>query len=186
MSEPYDARMPRRGRPKGSGLKLTPRVIKEFREGMALGLTRTGLAQQLGLAHTTVSAWHQKGLQLLDERRDGHELDRIDDLYASFAQAIEEGEGAAERVVTAKLFELVEAGNYAAISFWLERRRPQDYMRREKQLVESATASRIAEEILGEVIPALEEEIPDPEVRRRVYERIAARGARSSPAPGSA
>lgn len=173
-----------RGRRKGSGLKLTPTVIKRFREGMALGLTRTGLAQQLGLAHNTVSAWYTKGLQLLDERRDGHELDRVDDLYADFAQAIEEGEGAAEHVVTSKLFELVEAGNYAAISFWLERRRPQDYMRREKQFIETATATKIAEELLAEIIPALEAEIPDPLLRRRIYERIAARGARSGPATG--
>lgn len=92
----------------------TQAIVKAIRAGVSL----SGAAKSAGIGERTLFDWLSRG-------RAGEVP------FEQFSQRVREAEGHAETFVVSKLFEQIEDGNVGATCFWLERRRPEEWGKRD-------------------------------------------------------
>lgn len=106
--------MARTGRP----TKLTPEVQEEILRGIRAGAYPEVAAQRVGVSRTAFYEWMQRGRQA----REAGEAD----LYADFADAVEQAKGHAETKAVAVVLKAADK-SWRAAAWWLERTRPRRY-----------------------------------------------------------
>lgn len=103
----------------GRPTKLDDLVCKRIVDAIAEGCTRAGAAKAAGVSRTSVQEWLARG-------RDGEPE------YADFADKVRAAEGKIENRVVSALLQAVEGGHVGAMMFWLERRRHEDWGKRDQ------------------------------------------------------
>jgi hypothetical protein len=92
--------------------KRTPECEARLLDALRAGNTRKAACHYAGI-----------GVQTLDDWRDR---------FRDFRDAIEKAEGDAEVRMVAQIAQAAQTGTWQAAAWWLERRRPDDYARRER------------------------------------------------------
>lgn len=115
-----------RGRP----LKLTPEIQDRICEALRAGNTRRDSAAHAGVSHSAFAKWIQLGKQKGARA-----------VYFAFADACEKAESQAI-VRNVAIIQKAAETSWQAAAWWLERRRPNDYAKREKRDVTVRQAPR--------------------------------------------
>lgn len=102
----------------GRPIELDDLVAKRIVDAIAKGVSRIGAAKAAGVGRSTLFEWLQRG-------RDGEQP------FADFADRVRKADGKAEGVVVSKLLEAIENGHVGAMCFWLERRRHEEWGKRD-------------------------------------------------------
>ena len=102
-----EAARPRMGRP----TLRTPERERVILQALSLGLTRKAAAESSGIAYNTFARWVQT--------------------FGDFREEVAKAESRAEARFSARILEAAEGGTWQAAAWWLERRRPDDYRRRD-------------------------------------------------------
>lgn len=103
--------MTRRGRP----TKLTPEVQQRIVEALAAGNTRKDSAAYAGIGYSTFEAWMVK----------------TGKIYREFQEAVKSAEARAV-IRNVAIIEKAAQEQWQAAAWWLERRRPDDWGRKER------------------------------------------------------
>lgn len=101
----------------------TPERTAKVCEALALGVSWAAAAAHAGLDESTVTIWKQRG-------RDGEEP------FATFLTAATRARASAEVRMAAIVLKSAQEGNAAAAQWWLERRRPAEWGKRDTAVVE--------------------------------------------------
>jgi transposase len=96
----------------GRPSKRTPEREEKIIEALRAGNTKRAAAAAGGVGASTLFAWIAE--------------------FPEFKDAIERAEADAERAMVARVRDAAESGIWTAAAWWLERRRPGDFARREK------------------------------------------------------
>jgi hypothetical protein len=83
------------------------------------------LLEALRAGNTRKAACHYAGIEI-------HTFLNWVNRFSHFSQAVEKAEGDAEVRMVAQIAQAAQTGTWQAAAWWLERRRPDDYGRREK------------------------------------------------------
>jgi hypothetical protein len=106
--------LPGTGRP----TKLDDLVAKRIYDAVAAGNTRRGAAAMAGVGYSTLKGWVQRG-------RAGEEP------FAALLARLEKADVEAEAKRVKVITDAAEGGTWTAAAWWLERRRPDRWARRE-------------------------------------------------------
>lgn len=96
----------------GRHSKLTPTLQDGILRALRAGNTRTASAEYVGIARETMSRWLGRN--------------------AAFRHAVEQAEAHAEVFCVTKLHQAIQEGSTADARWWLERRRHEDWRKREE------------------------------------------------------
>jgi hypothetical protein len=96
----------------GPKSKYTPERVKRIIDALAAGNTRGASAAYGGIDHDTLLRWEKR--------------------YAEFAEQVKDAEARAEVGHVANIAQAARSGNWTASAWWLERRRHQDWGRKDK------------------------------------------------------
>lgn len=102
----------------GRPSKLDELRAKRIVDAIKAGASRTGAAKCARVHRATLMDWLARG-------RDGEQP------YADFLDRVREAEGGVEERITTALLEAIEKGHVGAMCFWLERRRPDEWGKRD-------------------------------------------------------
>ena len=92
--------------------KLTPATEKVILDALRAGATRTAAFEAAGIARSKISVYLRR--------------------FGTFRDNVLQAEASAEIYMTVKLRQFVDAGSVKAVTFWLERRRPDDWGRHDR------------------------------------------------------
>lgn len=92
--------------------KLTPALKKQILAAIRAGNTRTAAAEYVGIPRQTLWVWAKDN--------------------ATFHDELLQAEAQAEIRIATKLVRAIDEGDTAAARWWLERRRPEDWRKREE------------------------------------------------------
>lgn len=92
--------------------KRTPELEWEVLQALRIGTTRHGAAAAAKINHMTLSRWINSD--------------------PDFEDQVQQAEGEAEAKYVARIHEAAHNGTWQAAAWWLERRRSDDYARRER------------------------------------------------------
>ncbi len=112
----------------GRPSKLNDLCVKRICDALKSGVSRAAAAHGARISYATLKNW-------LSDGRDGVEP------YVAFLAAVLEAEARAETEMVHKLFEAARNGSVGAMCFWLERRRHEDWGKRDTVQHEHADAS---------------------------------------------
>jgi hypothetical protein len=105
--------------------KYSPDIVKRILDALAAGNTRRASVQHAGVSEDAFGRWLRR--------------------YADFADAVFRAEAQAEVAHVANIAQAARAGDVRASIFWLERRRGQDWGRRDYLEIQiRAAAERVA------------------------------------------
>jgi hypothetical protein len=105
--------------------KLTAAVEKVILDALRIGATRTAAFEAAGVARSKISVWLAR--------------------YGTFRDAVMQAEAQAELRATVTIRQAYDAGDWKASLAWLERRRAEDWSRRDRLEIEiRRTAERVA------------------------------------------
>lgn len=131
----------------GRPTKLDDLTAKRIVDAVAAGVSRVGAAKSAGVGKSTLMEWLQRG-------RDGEQP------YADFADQIRKADGQIEHRVVSALLNQIEEGHVGAMCFWLERRRPEEWGKRDSVVHEHTEGGRERDgsdlEVARSVVAALE------------------------------
>ena len=96
----------------GRPSKRTPEREARLLEALRAGNTRKAACHYAAISDETFSTWQARDLDFLD--------------------AVKKAEGDAEVRMVAQIAQAAQTGTWQAAAWWLERRRPDDYGRRER------------------------------------------------------
>jgi hypothetical protein len=102
----------------GRPLKLDDLVEKRILDALRAGSSRTAAAHGARVGYSTLKGW-------LADGRDGVEP------FATFLAAVLEAEAGAENAVVTAIQKAIEGGHVGAMCFWLERRRHEEWGKRD-------------------------------------------------------
>lgn len=102
----------------GRPSKLDDLRAKRIVDAVAAGASRTGAAKAARVHKATLMDWLARG-------RDGEQP------YADFHDRVREAEGEVEKTITTALLAAIKGGHVGAMCFWLERRRPEEWGKRD-------------------------------------------------------
>jgi hypothetical protein len=121
----------------GRPTKMEETTMARVVSALAAGNTRTAAARIAGIHPSTFRTWQARG-------------EAGDEPYAAFASRVIEAEGKAECEAVRAVVDAARAGSWQAAAWWLERRRPQRWARREApEPKKTATAFTTATEALA-------------------------------------
>ena len=106
--------------------KCTPETTAKVCEALRLGCSWDAAGAHAGVERRTISDWRKRG-------EDGEEP------FATFLHEATRARDAAEVRMAAIVMKHAQEGNVGAAQWWLERRRPESWGRRERIEVESAS-----------------------------------------------
>lgn len=92
--------------------KYTPEIVERIREALVAGNTRKASALHAGIDQDTLNIWMNR--------------------YSDFRTAVENAEAQAEVDHVANIVQAAQKGNWTASAWWLERRRHQDWGRKDR------------------------------------------------------
>lgn len=92
--------------------KLTAAAEKVILDALRAGATRTAAFEAAGIARSKISVYLRR--------------------YGTFRDNVLQAEAQAELYMTVKLRQFVDSGSVKAVTFWLERRRPDDWGRHDR------------------------------------------------------
>jgi hypothetical protein len=92
-------------------LTYSPERAQRITQALAAGNTRRAAAAGGGISEDTLARWVRR--------------------YAGFAEAIKSAEAEAERAHVGNIVRAAAEGTWQASAWWLERRRPEDWRRRD-------------------------------------------------------
>jgi threonine synthase len=113
--------------PKG---KYVPETVKKITEALGAGNTRGASSAYGGIDQSTFDRWMAK--------------------YAEFAAAVKDAEARAEVGHVANIAQAARSGNWTASAWWLERRRHQDWGRKDRVEIVNTVRQLAAAEGLTE------------------------------------
>lgn len=96
----------------GPDTKYTPETVKKIVEALAAGNTRGASSAYGGISQKTLERWMKR--------------------YVEFDEAIKDAEARAEVGHVANIAQASRNGNWTASAWWLERRRHQDWGRKDR------------------------------------------------------
>jgi hypothetical protein len=96
----------------GPDSKYTPATVKKITEALAAGNTRGASSAYGGISQKTLERWMKR--------------------YVEFDEAVKDAEARAEVGHVANIAQAARNGNWTASAWWLERRRYQDWGRKDK------------------------------------------------------
>ena len=102
----------------GRPTKLDDLVAQRIVSAIAAGASRTGAAKSARVARASLFDWLARG-------RDGEQP------YADFLDRVREAEGTVETLVATALQTAIANGHVGAMCFWLERRRHEEWGKRD-------------------------------------------------------
>lgn len=92
--------------------KYTPATVKKITDALAAGNTRKASCLYAGIDQKTFETWVKR--------------------YSDFSEAVENAESRAEVGHVANIAQAARKGNWTASAWWLERRRHEDWGRKDK------------------------------------------------------
>lgn len=92
--------------------KYTPETAKKITDALAAGNTRKASSLYAGVDQSTFERWVRR--------------------YADFAEAVENAEARAEVSHVLNIRQAAQSGNWTASAWWLERRRHQEWGRKDR------------------------------------------------------
>jgi hypothetical protein len=107
--------------------KLTPATERVILDALEAGATRTAAFEAAGIARSKISVYLRR--------------------FGTFRDAVIGAEATAELRATVRIRDAVDAGSWRAAFLWLERRRPDDWGRRDR--VEIAASIRALVQAAG-------------------------------------
>jgi len=119
----------------GRPTKCTPETTEKVCEALKLGVSWAAAAAHAGLSERCVMEWCERG-------RDGEEP------FAQFLQSTTRARDSAEVRMAAIVMKAAQEGNASAAQWWLERRRPENWGRRDHNVVEVADPSKAVAALL--------------------------------------
>lgn len=122
----------------GRPSKRTPEREARLIEALRAGNTRKAACHYAGIEPRTFERWMK--------------------LYVGFVAAIQKAEGDAEVRMVAQIAQAAQAGTWTAAAWWLERRRPDDYGRRDRIDMATTGDSTIRVEYADAATPKLSHE----------------------------
>ena len=116
------------------GRLLTPERQKIICDTLRCGSTYRDAAQSAGITRETLYHWLKKA-------------DNGDERYTAFATAVREAESACANIHCERIMRESEDGDWKAAAWWLERRRPDEFGRQSKHILDAGeqTAELILE-----------------------------------------
>ena len=122
----------------GRPTKLTEEVQAAIVESIKRGCTFKAAALAAGIAEGTFFKWMKRGEQAKKGR------------FFEFRQAIKKAEAEAVSFAVSCIFQQVKKGNWQAAAWWLERRYPEDWGKKERVEMETNNSFPLPREITRE------------------------------------
>ena len=115
--------------------KCTPEVVAKICEALKLGVSWAAAAAHAGLTERCVMEWKARGLE-------------GEAPFDQFLQEATRARESAEVRMAAIVMKAAQEGNASAAQWWLERRRPENWGRRDHNVVEVADPSKAVAALL--------------------------------------
>jgi hypothetical protein len=96
----------------GPDTKYTPETVKKIVDALSAGNTRGASSAYGGISQKTLERWMKR--------------------YVDFDEAVKDAEARAEVGHVANIAQAAKSGNWTASAWWLERRRHQDWGRKDR------------------------------------------------------
>lgn len=105
----------------GRKTKLTEKMIEEIAKHIELGMINKDVAQLVGISETTFYNWMKEG-----------ENSKDNNIFRKFYLKVKEAEAKAIKRNLAIIQRAANEGNWQAAAWFLERKRPEDWGRKER------------------------------------------------------
>lgn len=106
----------------GRKTKLTEKMIEEIAKHIELGMINKDVAQLVGISETTFYNWMNEGENSKDDNN----------IFRKFYLKVKEAEAKAIKRNLAIIQRAANEGNWQAAAWFLERKRPEDWGRKER------------------------------------------------------
>lgn len=110
--------------------KYTPATVKKIVDALGAGNTRRAACAYGGVDEKTLANWMRR--------------------YSDFSDAVKEAEASAEVGHVARIAQAAASGTWTASAWWLERRRPDDWGRKDKLDITATIRRLVRDAGLGE------------------------------------
>lgn len=105
-------------------LKLTEKTIEKAQKGIAIGTPQKYVAQSLGISEEAWYSWMRRGEHDLQNDKD-------DTIFAKFYESVKKAQAkSVSRCVS--MIQKASIDTWQAAAWWLERRYPEEFGRKEK------------------------------------------------------
>lgn len=134
----------------GHPWKINSKIVAAIIEAIKEGNTRATAAELAGIGETTLYEWLAKGRELIEQAGEGVKYAGHEKLLAELAGSLKKAEATATAFHVGNI-KRASAESWQASAWWLERRFPKDYGRRQAIEVGGMDGGPIAVEMLGKL-----------------------------------
>jgi transposase len=121
----------------GRPAKLTPERQAKIVQAIRLGNTRECAAKWAGVGRSTLLLWLARGRKERERlEQPGARKRRSERIYLDLLAAVEKAEADAEAAMVGHITKAVRDGQWTAAAWWLERRYPEKWGRKDRLSVE--------------------------------------------------